>query len=121
MELEDIREYCLNKGGVTEGFPFDDNALVFKVLGKIFVIMGLDSWERREAAINLKADPEYSEELRETYSSIRPGFHMNKKHWNTVYIHEAEIAPQFLKELIDHSYKMVVKGMPKKMQEKLNT
>lgn len=119
MNIEQIRAYCLSKKGASEGFPFDDNVLVFKVLGKMFMLTGLDSWEKGEVAINLKADPDFSEELRAEYSSIRPGYHMSKKHWNTVYIHEGELSFQFLKQLIDHSYDMVVKGLPKKLRDTL--
>lgn len=119
MNIEQLRTYCLSKKGTTESFPFDESTLVFKVLGKMFALVGLEKWERGEAAINLKADPNYSEELRAEYSSIRPGFHMSKKHWNTLYIHEAELSPKLIKELIDHSYDMVIKGMTKKMRDSL--
>lgn len=120
MDIEQIREYCLNKKGTTEDFPFDQDTLVFKVLGKMFALASLKWWERGEAAINLKADPEYSEELRAQYNSIRPGYHMSKKHWNTLYLHEGELKPKLIKDLIDHSYNMVVKGMTKKMRETLS-
>lgn len=120
MHIEQIREYCLSKKGTTEDFPFDEDTLVFKVLGKMFALVSLKRWEQGEAAINLKADPDYSEELRAEYSSIRPGFHMSKKHWNTLYLHEGELQPKLVKELIDHSYDMVVKGMTKKMKDQLN-
>ncbi|GAB1858700.1 MmcQ/YjbR family DNA-binding protein [Flavobacteriaceae bacterium MHTCC 0001] len=119
MNIEQIQTYCLSKKGTTEGFPFDEHTLVFKVMGKMFAVIGLERWERGEAAINLKADPEYSEELRAEYNSIRPGFHMSKKHWNTLYLHEGELQPKLIKDLIDHSYDMVVKGMTKKMQGQL--
>ena len=119
MDIEAIRTYCLSKKGTTEHFPFDQDTLVFKVLDKMFALASLKWWERGEAAINLKADPEYSEELREKYHSIRPGYHMSKKHWNTLYLHEGELQSQFVKELIDHSYAMVVKGMSKKMRDTL--
>lgn len=119
MNIEQIRDYCLNKKGATEDFPFDENTLVFKVLGKMFALASLKWWEEGKAAINLKADPEYSEELRAEYNSIRPGYHMSKKHWNTLYLHEGELQLQFVKTLIDHSYNMVVKGMTKKMRESI--
>ena len=119
MNIEQLRTYCLSKKEVTEDFPFDADTLVFKVLGKMFALFPLESWEAGKGSVNLKADPEYSEELRADYSSIRPGFHMNKKHWNSVYIHEGELKPNFIKELIDHSYDMVVKGMPKKLRNQL--
>ncbi|WP_370478974.1 MmcQ/YjbR family DNA-binding protein [Tamlana flava] len=119
MNIEQICEYCLSKKGTTEDFPFDEDTLVFKVLGKMFALTSLKSWERGEAAINLKADPDYSQELRAEYKSIRPGYHMSKKHWNTLYLHEGELQPQFIKELIDHSYNMVVRGLSKKIQQTL--
>ncbi|MBJ6367740.1 MmcQ/YjbR family DNA-binding protein [Snuella sedimenti] len=119
MHIEQLRDYCLSKKETTEDFPFDENVLVFKVLGKMFALVPLDAWERGEASVNLKCDPEYSETLRLDYSSIRPGFHMNKKHWNTVYIHEGELSSEFILNLIDHSYKMVVKAMPKKVRDTL--
>lgn len=119
MNIEQIREYCLSKKETSEHFPFDEDTLVFKVLGKMFALVSLKRWEQGEAAINLKADPDYSEELRATYNSIRPGFHMSKKHWNTIYLHEGEVNSHLMKELIDHSYNMVIKGLPKKLQNKI--
>lgn len=119
MNTEQLREYCLKKKGVTEAFPFDSDTLVFKVLGKIFILVPLNDWEKGLASINLKADPDYALELRAKYSGIRPGFHMNKKHWNTIHIHEGGLQAQFIVKLIDHSYDMVVKGMPKKLRKQL--
>jgi predicted DNA-binding protein (MmcQ/YjbR family) len=119
MNIEELRDYCLKKKGTTEDFPFDEDTLVFKVLGKMYLLVGLSKWERGEASINLKADPEYSVELRAEHESIRPGFHMSKKHWNTLYIHEDKLSTSFIFELIDHSYNMVLKGMSKKMRESL--
>ncbi|MGB6269077.1 MAG: MmcQ/YjbR family DNA-binding protein [Olleya sp.] len=100
-------------------FSFDQNALVFKVAGKMFALTPLDKWEKGLASVNLKADPSFSLELRVRYNSIEPGFHMNKNHWNTIYIHKGELKPQFIMQLIDHSYDMVIKGMSKKMRQKL--
>lgn len=117
MNIEQIREYCLSKKATTEDVPFDEHTLVFKVAGKVFALTSLKWWERGEAAINLKADPEYSEILRAEYQSIRPGYHMNKKHWNTLYLHQGDLSPQLVKQLIDHSYDMVVKGLPKKKRD----
>lgn len=119
MNIEQIHQYCLNKKAVTEDFPFDEDTLVFKVAGKMFALIGLKRWESGEKAINLKCDPDYAEELRAQYSSIQPGYHMSKKHWNTIYINEGELQPQFIIELIDHSYEMVVKSMPKKLRDTL--
>ncbi len=115
MNIEQFREYCLSKKGVTEEFPFDEVTLVFKVMGKIFALSGL---ERIPPQVNLKCDPEWAIELREAYDgTIISGFHMNKKHWNTV---ELNNLPQgFMMELIDHSYELVVLGMPKKLRDQL--
>ena len=119
MNIEQLRDYCLKKKAVTEDFPFNSNTLVFKVSDKIFALIGLDSWESGQKGINLKCDPDYAEELRAEYGAITPGYHMNKKHWNTIDLTLDEISPQFLKKLIDHSYTMVIKGMPKKMRDSL--
>lgn len=119
MNIEQLQEYCLSKKGTTAEFPFDSDTLVFKVVNKVFALVSLTKWEGGQKTINLKCDPDYAEELREAYTSIHPGFHMNKKHWNTVDLSKDEIYPKFLSELIDHSYAMVVKGMPKKMRDSL--
>ncbi len=115
MNIEEYRTYCLNKPCVTEHFPFDEVTLVFKVCNKIFTLSGL---ENQPPKINLKCDPEKAIELREEYDGlITPGFHMNKKHWNTV---EIDRLPQkFIKELIDHSYNLVVQSLTKKLREQL--
>ncbi len=116
MNIEEFREYCLNKNKVTEEFPFDEVTLVFKVCNKLFALTGLDN---PEFAINLKCDPEWAEELRETYDGvIVPGYHMNKKHWNTVYVN-GSIPEKLLKKLVDHSYNLVVKGLPKSLRDTL--
>jgi predicted DNA-binding protein (MmcQ/YjbR family) len=119
MNIEQLRDYCLSKKGVTEGFPFDEDVLVFKVLGKMFLLTSLKNWEEGVQFINLKCDPDYAQDLREEYESIESGYHMSKKLWNSVYIYKGELQPQFIMELIDHSYDMVVKGMTKKMRESL--
>ncbi|MFV0248071.1 MAG: MmcQ/YjbR family DNA-binding protein [Tenacibaculum sp.] len=119
MNIEQLYQYCNLKRGVTEEFPFDNQTLVFKVMGKIFALTSLETWEKGEAKINLKCDPEWAEELREKYSnSIKPGYHMNKKHWNTLSLN-AEISDTFAFSLIDHSYNLIVKGLSKKLKEKL--
>lgn len=120
MNISQLHEYCLNKKGVTETFPFDKDTLVFKVLGKMFALFPLEKWEKGEGTVNLKCDPDYALELRETYQSIEAGWHMSKKHWNSLYIYKGELTPQLVFQLIDHSYDMVVKGMPKKMREELS-
>lgn len=119
MNIEQIRDYCLSKKKVTESFPFDEDVLVFKVLNKMFALMSLKTWEEGNPYINLKCDPDYALELREEFECIRPGFHMNKKLWNSVYIYKGELPPKFVLELIDHSYDMVVKGLPKKLRNQL--
>lgn len=117
MDIEQIRDYCLSKKGTTEEFPFDEDALVFKVLGKMFALTSLKGWESGSQSVNLKCNPEYAQELRAEYESIEPGFHMNKKHWNTIRIFKDELPPKFILELINHSYKMVIRGMPKKLKD----
>ena len=115
MNIEQFRAYCLKKKGVTEEFPFDEVTLVFKVMGKMFALCGL---EHIPAKVNLKCDPERAITLREEYDGdIIPGYHMNKQHWNTVTL-EA-VPPHLIKELIDHSYNLVVAKMPKKLREQL--
>jgi len=118
MHIEQLREYCITKKGVTEHFPFDEVTLVFKVKGKMFALVGLDRWEQGEEKINLKCDPDKSLELRATYESINPGFHMNKKHWNTIILNQ-DVPDPLAFELIDHSYDLVVKGLTKKLKEEL--
>ncbi len=115
MNYEDLQQYCAFKTGVTEEFPFDETTLVFKVMGKAFALCGLDA---DEARVNLKCDPERALELREEYPDIIPGYHMNKKHWNTVYL-ERELPDAMIKSLIDHSYDLVVNKLTKKMKEEL--
>jgi len=115
MNIEQIREHCLKKKGITEEFPFDEETLVFKVMGKIFLLASL---EKIPLQINLKCDPEFAVELRERYESVTPGFHMNKKHWNTV-IGDRTIPSKEIFEWIDHSYELVVSSLPKKLNDKL--
>lgn len=106
MDIEQLREYVLQKTGVTEGFPFGEDTLVFKVKEKIFLLTGLDS---NPLQFNVKCDPDKAIELRETYpESILPGYHMNKKHWNTVLV-DGSVPNKLLKEMIDDSYSLVSK------------
>lgn len=109
MNIETFRNYCLSKKGVEETFPFDETTLVFKVLHKMFALTGLDN---EVFEVNLKCDPERAVELREEHSEIRAGWHMNKKHWNTVEF-EGSLTNDLLIELIDHSYDLVVRKMKK--------
>ena len=116
MNIEEFRAYCLAKKGATESFPFDEHTLVFKVMNKMFAITGL---EHNPARANLKCDPEWSASLREEYDGlIRPGWHMNKHHWNAVEL-EMNIPGDLLRQLIDHSYELIVKSLTKKLQEEL--
>ncbi len=113
MNIEQFRYYCLEKNGVTEEFPFDEQTLVFKVMGKMFALSGL---ERIPNEINLKCDPERSVSLREEYDGlIYGGYHMNKLHWNTCVLES--LPDKLLTELIDHSYELVVAKFPKKIRD----
>jgi predicted DNA-binding protein (MmcQ/YjbR family) len=103
MNIEQLREYALSKPGAEESFPFGEETLVFKVKRKIFLLTGLNS---DPLQFNAKCDPDYAIELREEYDCIKPGYHMNKKHWNTVII-DGSLSLQQLKDLIDHSYNLV--------------
>jgi predicted DNA-binding protein (MmcQ/YjbR family) len=120
MCIDEIREFCLQQPESTEDFPFDKDTLVFKVLGKIFALCPLKQWEEGLPSITLKCDPEHAIELRENYSCIVPGFHANKKHWNTIHLETYEIPRKLLFEFISHSYAMVVKNMTKKQRRQLN-
>ncbi len=115
--IESFRVYCLTKPGVEESFPFDQDTLVFKVMGKMFALTGL---EAEDFKVNLKCNPERALELRAHYpDEILPGFHMNKKHWNTVHF-EGTLPEKLLKELTDHSYDLVVSGLSKKDKKELS-
>jgi len=109
MDIESLREYCISKESVTESFPFDEETLVFKVSGKIFALVSLEG----DLTINLKCDPVFALELRERYPAVTPGYHMNKKHWNTVAV-EGSIPDKEIFGWIDHSYNLVAgkKKMP---------
>jgi predicted DNA-binding protein (MmcQ/YjbR family) len=115
MNIEVIREYCLKKKCVAEEFPFNEETLVFKVMGKMFALIPL---EKIPLQINLKCNPELAIDLRERYSAVRPGYHMNKKHWNTIFI-DGNLRGELLLEWIDHSYDLVVSGLKKSDKEKL--
>ena len=114
MNIEELRTYCLSKKAVTEGFPFDEETLVFKVLDKMFLLTNING----ELRMNVKCDPEKALELRESYPAVLPGYHMNKKYWNTVVI-DGSVSDELLKEWIDESYDLVVAKMPKKKQNEL--
>ncbi|PRX57560.1 MmcQ/YjbR family DNA-binding protein [Flagellimonas meridianipacifica] len=115
MDVESFRSYCLNKKGVTEEFPFDESTLVFKVMGKMFALVAL---ERLPSQCNLKCDPDRALELREEYEGlIIPGYHMSKKHWNTLLLDS--LPPNLIIELVDHSYDLVVSKLPKTIREQM--
>ena len=102
MDIVSLRNYCIAKDGVTESFPFGEDTLVFKAAGKIFALVNLDG----DLSINLKCDPEFALELRERYPSVTPGYHMNKKHWNTVFI-DGSVPDKEVFSWIDHSYDLI--------------
>lgn len=118
MNIQQLYEFCLNKKGVTEHFPFDEDTLVFKVGGKMFALASLSEWEKGNPSVNLKCDPERAEELRAEHDDIQPGYHMSKVHWNTVKVNR-NLSDKFLKELIDHSYDLVFKSLTKKIQREV--
>jgi predicted DNA-binding protein (MmcQ/YjbR family) len=114
MNIEDLRTYCISKKGTAEEFPFGEDTLVFKVMGKIFALTGLEG----ELSVNLKCDPEKAVDLRERYPCVLPGYHMNKKHWNTVLV-DGSVPDQMIREWIDHSYDLVVEKLPLKQKGEL--
>ncbi len=116
MNIEAYRDYCLSKPGTSEGFPFDQQVLVFKVMNKMFALTDVDDF----SSINLKCDPEKAQEYRLQYEgSILPGYHMSKKHWNTILM-DGSVPDDFIRYLINHSYELVVSGLPKKDREELH-
>jgi predicted DNA-binding protein (MmcQ/YjbR family) len=110
MDVAEFREYCLTKPGATEGIPFGPDVLVFKVRGKMFALVALDEVPPR---VNLKCDPDLALDLRDRYEQVTPGYHMNKRLWNTVEI-DSGIPAVELRRMIEHSYELVVKSLPKK-------
>ncbi len=113
MNAELIREFCLKLKGVEESFPFDENTLVFKVGGKMFLLLALES---TPTSINIKCNPIKAIELREKYSFVKPGYHMNKKHWNTIFC-ETELNTKILFMWILDSYNLVLNGLTKNQQK----
>ena len=116
MNIEEFRDYCLSFAGTTEDMPFGDQALVFKVLGKMFVLTNIDSFE----SINVKCDPQKAVDLREKYTCVQPGYHMNKKHWNTILVND-EMNDEEIRHWVRHSYELVVSKLPKKSREELRS
>lgn len=115
MDLEQLREYCLSKPGASEDFPFGPDVLVFRVGGKLFVLTNVEQFP---TTFNAKCDPERVEDLRARHPAITPGYHMNKKHWNTISL-DGSLGPELVKELVDHSYDLVAKSLPKKVRLEL--
>ncbi|MDQ2823932.1 MAG: MmcQ/YjbR family DNA-binding protein [Verrucomicrobiota bacterium] len=115
MDIESFREYCLSKTAATESTPFGEDTLVFKVGGKMFALAALDEVP---SVANLKCDPDLALELRDRYEEVQPGYHMNKKHWNTVQL-EGRIPELELRAMIDDSYELVVRSLPKATRKKL--
>ena len=111
MNIEEYREYCLSFSCTSEGFPFDEKTLVFKVMGKMFALADVNTFDM----INLKCDPEKAVELRERYTCVQPGYHMNKKHWNSIYL-DGSVSDDLIKQWIKHSYDLIVLSLPKKIQ-----
>jgi predicted DNA-binding protein (MmcQ/YjbR family) len=114
MNIETFRSFCLKKKGVTEEFPFGEDVLVFKVLGKMFALINVQTFE----SINLKCDPEKAAELRERYSSVIPGYHMNKKHWNTIML-DGSLPDKLILEWTTDSYDLIVNSLSKIQQRQL--
>lgn len=115
MNIEEVREYCLSVKGSEECFPFDEDTLVFKVMNRMFAYMSLTSTEDG-FRVNLKCDPDKALELREKYESVIPGYHSNKKYWNTIYI-DGDMPDAEIKLWINHSVEEVIKKLPKKQRE----
>jgi predicted DNA-binding protein (MmcQ/YjbR family) len=116
VNIESYRSYCLAKKGVTEEFPFGEEALVFKVMGKMFALTDVSEF----SSVNLKVEPEKGAEIREQYPSVQPGYHMNKKHWITVLM-DGSIPDRLFKQWIDNSYELVVSGLTKKQKSALES
>ena len=114
MNIEEVREYCISKKGCTEGFPFDEVTLVFKVMNKMFAILSLNG----DAIVSLKCDPDFAIKLRETYNAVIPGYHLNKQQWNSIYL-DGTIPNQEIKQWIDDSYNLIVSKLTKKLRQEL--
>lgn len=114
MNIEEIRDYCLAKPGVTEDMPFGEDTLVFRVGEKLFLLTSLSQGDR----FNVKCDPERAIELREQHTEVQPGYHMNKKHWNTVHTN-GSLSRREICDMIDHSYDLVLKTLPKNIREQI--
>ena len=116
MNIEELRDYCNSKKYVTEGFPFGGDTLVFKVMNKMFALTGIDG---NPPSVNLKCEPEKAIALREEYSCVLPGYHMNKHHWNTVILDDS-VPDSLVKEWIDDSYNLIVGSLPKRLRMEMD-
>lgn len=114
MTIDVLRDYCLSKPHVTEAFPFDEQTLVFKVAGKMFALADVEGF----SSINLKCEPEKAIELREKFNAVLPGYHMNKKHWNTVLVN-SDVSHEMILNMVDESYSLVVNSLTKKLRNEL--
>ena len=117
MNIESLRQYCLAKKGVTESLPFGPDTLVFKVGGKLFLLASLDALPLQ---FNVKCDPDETEQLRDEYSCVLPGYHMNKKHWNTVIV-DSTVSDKQLQRWIDASYRLVFESLPRKTKQEISS
>ncbi|MEP7277697.1 MAG: MmcQ/YjbR family DNA-binding protein [Bacteroidota bacterium] len=117
MDIEQLQEYCVSKPGVEETLPFGPDTLVYKVAGKVFLLTSLSNEEGMR--FNVKCDPDLAEELRAAYPCVLPGFHMNKKHWNTIVV-DGSVSVKQLKQWIDHSYERVIEQLPRKLREQFS-
>lgn len=120
MNIQQLYEFCLTQKGATEHFPFDKDTLVLKVGGKIFALTSLSGWENNDARINLKCDPNNALQLRNNFEGIQPGFHMNKTHWNTIFIN-SDVDDKMVYDLIIDSYNLVYKSLSKKNQTEITS
>lgn len=115
MNIEEFRNFCIQKYGVTESLPLDENTLVFKVMGKMFALIDVELFE----SVNLKCDPEQAIKLRDNYDAVKPGYHMNKKHWNTIELN-GSLSDKEIFHWVNHSYDLVVSKLPKKLRVEVN-
>lgn len=118
MEITDIYDFCLSKKGTSDHFPFDEDTLVFKVGGKMFLLATISKWENGKKTINVKCDPEKAMEQREEYAAVEAGYHMSKKHWNTIDT-KSDMPVMKILECIEDSYELVVDALTKKIQKEI--
>jgi len=119
ISLEQLTDYCMNFPESTQDFPFDQETMVFKVCGKMFALVNVAWWMNGDERMNVKCEPEYALELRDQYESIKPGYHMSKKHWNTINVNDGELSRKQIFIFIKESYDLVISKLPKKDQERL--